>query len=121
MTNAQDQILADQRDAARLMGDDGDFSNLQLKRRPTLMVVPKVKTTKPASKVSLKGHEAYLKALEGSGSIVKFEKMSSGDTVIGAVKTSDKYTVSLQTKEGTRVLFKHDISEFFVAAPGQVH
>lgn len=72
---------------------------------------------RPAANV-LKGHEAFLKALEQSGATVEFEKASSGEKVIGKIKTSDKYTVSLAVPTGegeqyvTRVLFKHDISEF---------
>lgn len=67
----------------------------------------------------LKGHEAYLKALEGSGAFVDFVMTSSGEHVLGKIKTSDRYTISVMCyasgNEGhyrTRVLFKHDISEF---------
>ncbi len=64
-------------------------------------------------KAPLKGHEAFLKALEVSGATVFFEKASSGVTIEGVVKHSDKYTVSVQCGDQTRVLFKHDISEFW--------
>ena len=61
-----------------------------------------------------KGHEAFLKALEASGATVCFEKISSDTTVVGTIKHSDKYTVSVidGNSGSTRVLFKHDISEF---------
>lgn len=66
------------------------------------------------SKIVPKGHEAFLKALESSGAHVEFEKASNGEKVIGTIKASDKYTVSVfELSSGkTRVLFKHDISEF---------
>lgn len=83
-------------------------------RRPTLTKKPKL-GPKPA------GHEAFLKALESSNATVEIEKASSGDKIIGKIKASDKYTISLRVPhtpgdwEGpyaTRVIFKHDISEF---------
>ncbi|UUZ75560.1 hypothetical protein LP414_27980 [Polaromonas sp. P1(28)-13] len=49
------------------------------------------------------------------------EKKSSGDVLVGKIKHSDKYTITLQvpsTHVGgpngyqNRVIFKHDISEF---------
>lgn len=68
-------------------------------------------------KVAPKGHEAFLKALEASGATVSFLKASCEETVTGTIKTSDKYTISVLTDGGmTRVLFKHDISEFCVEA-----
>lgn len=74
-------------------------------------------TLRAKHKAVPKGHEAFLKALETSGATVEFEKASSGDIVTGTIKASDKYTVSVRElleegKQRTRVLFKHDISEF---------
>lgn len=73
---------------------------------------------KKPHKVAPKGHEAFLKALEASGATVSFLKASCDETVTGTIKTSDKYTVSIVCAETglTRVLFKHDISEFCVEA-----
>lgn len=95
-------------------------------RRPTLSVV----RNNPVQGLGLvkkdssapKGHEAFLKGLENSRVDVVFEKMSSGEKITGVVKTSDKYTISVvQPLEGgryvTRVLFKHDISEFTPLVP----
>lgn len=65
-----------------------------------------------------KGHEAFLKALEESGAMVRVVLISSGEEIHGRVHASDKFTISVQvdeTDEGTRVLFKHDISEFSAA------
>lgn len=67
------------------------------------------------------GHEAFLRALESSGATVEIEKASTGEHVVGKIKASDKYTISLRVPHTqgdyngpytTRVLFKHDISEF---------
>lgn len=106
---------AAQRDFARHMNDDGATP-----RRVTLTATG---NKKPFAKVGPKpsGHEAFLKALESSNATVEIEKASSGEKVIGKIKASDKYTVSLRVPhtagdwEGpyaTRVIFKHDISEF---------
>ena len=68
------------------------------------------------------GHEAFLKALEKSGAQILVEKLS-GEKILGVVKHSDKFTISLTTSEGrTRILFKHDISEFEAQSsrPGKV-
>lgn len=76
---------------------------------------PKVAKAGP----SPKGHEAFLKALESSGAVVCFVMASSGEKITGKVKTSDKFTISVAVpvatgseQHTTRVLFKHDISEF---------
>lgn len=106
MPATHEQIHADQRQAGRMM-DDG-VQQRPILRRPFPQAKPKLVP---------KGHEAFLKALEASGAEVEFEKAASGNFVKGVIKTSDKYTVSIQTIDGTRVLFKHDISEFFVKAP----
>jgi hypothetical protein len=85
----------------------------------------------PVSKT--KGHEAFLKALQLSGADIVIEKMS-GDIYMGKLKHSDKYTLTVNVaciqRAGSdavdtirepydRVLFKHDISEFYTttAAP----
>lgn len=80
------------------------------------------KSAKPAKAGQPKGHESFLKALEISGATVVFIIASSGERVEGKIKTSDKYTVSvIQPLNGdrylTRVLFKHDISEFRPLVP----
>jgi len=65
-------------------------------------------------KAAPKGHEAFLKALEASGTTVQFEKVASGHLVVGTIKASDKFTISVREEKtgDTRVLFKHDVSEF---------
>lgn len=69
----------------------------------------------------LKGHEAFIKALEFSGAIAQIEKISTGEKVIGTLKHSDKFTVTIRAKDGDierdRVIFKHDISEFCALTP----
>ena len=107
---------AAQRDFARRMGDGDGYTG---QRRVTLTTNGK----KPFAKTGPKpaGHEAFLKALESSNATVEIEKASSGEKVVGKIKASDKYTISLRVPntpgdyEGpyaTRVIFKHDISEF---------
>lgn len=73
---------------------------------------------KKPQKTTPKGHEAFLKALESSGATVSFHKASCDEIITGTIKTSDKYTVSIQCDRTgmTRVMFKHDISEFCVEA-----
>ena len=69
----------------------------------------------------LKGHEAFIKALEFSGATAQIEKISSGEKVIGTLKHSDKFTITIRAKDGgverDRVIFKHDISEFCALTP----
>lgn len=101
-----------------------EYARTQLRgttlHRPNKPFTPKSAGSKPT------GHEAFLKALEASGAVVQIEKASSGDIVVGKIKASDKYTVSLRCPvvaddwEGpykTRVIFKHDISEFSPLLP----
>ena len=71
---------------------------------------------------ALKGHEAFLKALETSGAQVRIDKKSCDDVVIGTVKHSDKFTITMKidNPDGShtnRVIFKHDISEFSALTP----
>lgn len=96
-----------QRQAGRLMGDSYSSTTTRTISRPVTNKAP-----------APKGHEAFLKALESSGAYLVFE-ISSGGTISGVVKTSDKYTISIQEEHGTRVLFKHDISSFYVKAPSK--
>ena len=118
MMNSEVAERANQREFARRMGD-GDGDGYAGQRRVTMSATGK----KPFFKIGPKpsGHEAFLKALESSNATVEVEKASSGDKVIGKIKASDKYTISLRVPntpgdwEGpyqTRVIFKHDISEF---------
>lgn len=113
MMNTEAAERTAQREFARRMGD-GESSYAG--RRPTLVKKPGAKLAPKPS-----GHEAFLKALESSNATVEIEKASSGDKIIGKIKASDKYTISLRVPhtagdwEGpvaTRVIFKHDISEF---------
>lgn len=85
---------------------------------------PRATLTMPARRartaLAPKGHEAFLKALEAAGATVLVEKVG-GCQVVGVLRHSDKYTVTLRTayNGGTRdrVLFKHDISEFSALTP----
>lgn len=64
-----------------------------------------------------RGHEAVLRAIQGGpsnpGKPIHVLKMD-GSTVVGALIAFDKYTLTVMDADGTRrVMFKHDISEFF--------
>ena len=65
-------------------------------------------------KAAPKGHEAFLKALESFGAMVKFWLVSESTTITGVIKTSDKFTISIMEDGSTQpvVVFKHDISRF---------
>lgn len=79
----------------------------------------------PPRQVTLRGHEAFLKALEFSGAVLVVEKISDGSKIRGVLKHSDKFTLTLRVedKDGEtpvireRVIFKHDISEFYSLTP----
>lgn len=103
-----DDIRRDQSREGSRMADSHGLGGLRVNVRPPVAAVKK----------ATKGHEAFLKALETSGTEIRVEKMSSGDILIGRVKHSDKYTITLQVmhtaddRYTNHVLFKHDISEF---------
>ena len=104
------QIRAEQLEAGRHLGGT-------LRAATVLRTQPRKTKSAPVPK----GHEAFLKALESSGATVYFEKVSSGAVVKGLLKHSDKFTVSVLEDGGqTRVLFKHDISEFWTVAAATV-
>lgn len=64
------------------------------------------------------GHEAFLKALEAGGALIKVKLLSDGEVLKGTVKTSDKYTISLRcdNPDGTYqvyVIYKSAIEMFW--------
>lgn len=121
----EDRVRAQQIEDARRMTDD------EAPVRRTLHVVRPAGEKRAAprniDKRPLQGHEAFLKALQLSNADVVIEKLSSGHVYYGRVKHSDKFTVTLNVtgidkceghgrevvKAADRVIFKHDISEFF--------
>jgi sRNA-binding regulator protein Hfq len=121
------QIREEQLQAGREMGDVADV----VIRRPVITRSGSTRHAvgKSAKAITSKGHEAFLKALESSGTTVEFVMASSGASIIGVVKTSDKYTISVMVATGigeeyrTHVLFKHDISEFIAMTlrPVELH
>lgn len=117
--SADEALRAQQIQDARSMADDEGAP------RRTLHVVKPYSghTARPATRNAsdnkrppLKGHEAFLKALELSNADVVVEKCN--DVIYkGKLKHSDKYTITLRTVNDDasttdRVIFKHDISEF---------
>lgn len=114
-----EQIREEQRQhAAAMLREEGEQSSRPQAASPR-PILGTIRATKSSSsrKITPKGHEAFLKALESSGADVTFVIASSGALITGKVKHSDKYTVSVQVAGTTRVLFKHDISEFSAPAP----
>jgi sRNA-binding regulator protein Hfq len=104
-------------------------------QRPTLKLAPRGQVPTRAARdaaptVKAKGHEAFLKALQLSHADVVIEKMN-GDVYYGKIKHSDKFTVTINvvriqrqnvpgveiTEAYDRVIFKHDISEFYTTTP----
>lgn len=135
-------LRAEQIHAARTMTDGDELAP----RRVLHLAVPRStdrRTERPAAprnagdmkRPPLKGHEAFLKALELSNADVVVEKVSSGQIYYGKIRHSDKFTITLRTTAigqadqgagsmgvapSDRVLFKHDISEFYTTtAPRQ--
>lgn len=107
------QTLTVRPGAPRRFADDG-LPTERHASRPLFKTPVKTAAKAPA------GHEAFLKALETSGAQIEVEKMS-GEKLIGRVKHSDKFTISLRVESGgvvrDRVLFKHDLSEFSAISP----
>ena len=119
------QQIADGRRMANEEGGEAGHRTLSLARRPN----NKHQRAAVEKRSALKGHEAFLKALELSGADVIIEKLS-GVTYRGKLKHSDKFTLTVAVKEvghaedyglcdfkpllsvQDRVVFKHDISEF---------
>lgn len=74
-------------------------------------------TVKP-KKSKPEGHEAFLKMLQESGTVIEF--FVGGEVIVGTLKHSDKYTVSVKLTEDaddldagrTAVIFKSAISYF---------
>ena len=80
---------------------------------------PFKRTPKKTNPQAPKGHEAFLKALETAGAIVRVALVTSPETTMkGTIRASDKYTISLKVDrdDGSHqvfVLFKHAIESFW--------
>lgn len=79
---------------------------------------PAWKKKPKAANKKLEGHEAFLKALETSGALIEIITIA-GETLVGTVKHSDKFTISLKLdgSERTLVIFKHSIESFECLTP----
>jgi hypothetical protein len=89
-----------------------------------------VERRKPVNRAPLAGHEAFLAALRQSNADLVVEKMTTGDIYYGKLRHSDKFTLTMnvtairrtdggveQVDPCDRVIFKHDISEFYTTTP----
>lgn len=80
---------------------------------------PFKRTPKKSNPQAPKGHEAFLKALETAGAVVRVAMLNDPETTMkGTIRTSDKYTISLKVdrEDGSHqvfVLFKHAIESFW--------
>lgn len=120
-SSGDDRVRADQiAEARRLSESEGvAFNGFQPRRTLT---TSRPSRPAPAAKngpAPLKGHEAFLKALEKSGANVIVQKISSGEDIQGTIAHSDKWTVTMRSTGKDRVIFKHDISEFSTTTPRQ--
>lgn len=75
-----------------------------------------MKQRKPKAAVKPEGHEMLLKILKDTGKTIKI-LTHSGQEVIGKIKATDKYTISITTEGGIdagrqRVFFKNSIECF---------
>lgn len=128
-TQFDSELRRQQNDDARQMSHSGetedDAGRPTLTARKDFVRSPSRASTGrqvgAARPAPLKGHEAFLKALEFAGAILVVEKVSSGDKVSGILRHSDKFSVTIRvvTPGGSidRVIFKHDISEFYSPTP----
>jgi sRNA-binding regulator protein Hfq len=83
------------------------------------------KRTAPKPVGAPKGHEAFLKSLETAGSVVTIQELDTDELLIGTIKHSDKYTISLKVTDSETkryqvyVIFKHAIKKFWMAPENQ--
>lgn len=108
-----ESIRREQIQAGRAMRDEERSERRTLSPRTGYQ---RPNTARAKDKSPLKGHEAFLKALELSGARVKLEKCD-GTIIEGTVRHSDKFTISMNDGARDRVIFKHDISEFSALTP----
>ncbi|MDR9846991.1 RNA chaperone Hfq [Herbaspirillum huttiense] len=99
----------------------GDFAPVVTSPYRTAQSRPPARPVAPRAggqQRTMKGHEAFLKALITSGASIRVEKCD-GRIYIGQIKHSDKYTITMTADGADRVIFKHDISEFSAASARQ--
>jgi RNA chaperone Hfq len=124
MTN-HDQERAEQlREGARLAQSEGEVP-VTGSFRPRLTTrrdyeAPASRASAPLGRSSTrakpanapKGHEAFLKALHESGAEIVVFLLDVVDPLQGKIRATDKYTISLDVKGNTEVIFKHAIQRF---------
>lgn len=70
------------------------------------------RTPRPKPKAAPSGHQAFLKALQDSGAEIAVYMRDDDDILIGKIRASDAFTISLDVKGDTYVVFKHSIQRF---------
>lgn len=131
--NATELERRRQIEAARAMKDDGDGQRRILSlNRSTGGTPPMPRVSPPRKQNVLTGHQAFLKSLEKSGADMVVEKLN-GVIYYGKIRHSDKFSITLYVTDilepnspsplpakptpRDRVIFKHDISEFYTTTP----
>jgi RNA chaperone Hfq len=106
--NTYDQERTEQlREGARLARHD-DTSVPSSRTR--LSINPARRPAKAAA--APKGHEAFLKALHESGAEIAVYCLDMEAPIVGKIRATDKYTISLDVRGSAEVIFKHAIQRF---------
>jgi sRNA-binding regulator protein Hfq len=75
--------------------------------RPTQRPAPRVKPKNAPT-----GHQAFLKALQDSGAEIEVYMRDDETVLVGKIRAADAFTISLEVKGWTHVVFKHAIQQF---------
>jgi RNA chaperone Hfq len=123
MMNPEQERAEQLREGLRLARDDGDDAistfrpRLSTRRdyeapasRASASLGRSSSRAKPAT--APKGHEAFLKALHESGAEIRVYLLDLVEPLQGKIRATDKYTISLDVKGTTEVIFKHAIQRF---------
>lgn len=71
---------------------------------------------RPSSQPKTSGHDTVLRAIQNKGTMITVNLLNRDDSVVGSLTARDKYTLTVRTGNGTRlVIFKHAIESFFGA------
>jgi len=77
---------------------------------PSRASAPRLSRPKP--KAAPSGHQAFLKALQDSGAEIAVFMLDSDEVLTGKIRAADAFTISLEVKGDTHVIYKHAIQRF---------
>jgi RNA chaperone Hfq len=122
MMNSDQERAEQLREGLRLARDDGDALPTFRPRLGTRRdyEAPASRASAPLARASTrakptgapKGHEAFLKALHESGAEIRVYLLDLLEPLQGKIRATDKYTISLDVKGTTEVIFKHAVQRF---------